>query len=137
MGAKATTQNARTKYIDRNQEVLHVIDIERLIGAEHPARLIWEFVGPQNIERFYEGVKAIDGVAGRECWDPRMLITMWIYAYSEGISAAREISRLCEYHPGFQWITGLRVVNHRTLSGFRTGHGEALHQLFVDVLGAM
>ena len=137
MSAKGSAENARTKYIDRNQQVLHVIDIERLIDAEHPARLIWEFVGTQKLERFYEGVKAIEGVAGRECWDPRMLITMWIYAYSEGISAAREISRLCEYHPGFQWITGLRVVNHRTLSGFRSGHGEALHQLFVDVLGAM
>ncbi|MCC6265467.1 MAG: hypothetical protein IT169_17980 [Bryobacterales bacterium] len=32
---------------------------------------------------------------------------------------AREIARQCEWEPGFGWLTGLRKVNHHTLSDFR------------------
>jgi transposase len=134
---KVTAHNARTIRADRDQQVLRAIDVNELIEPEHPARLIWEFLDSQNLDRFYEGIKAVQGVAGRECWDPKVLITLWIYAYSEGISSAREISRLCQHHPAFQWITGLLVVNHWNLSQFRVQHAEALHNLFVDVLGAM
>jgi len=38
--------------------------------------------------------------AGRPVWDPRLLISLWLYAYKGGVSSAREIARLCEYHPG-------------------------------------
>jgi hypothetical protein len=76
-------------------------------------------------------------VAGRPVWDPRLLISLWIYAYKDGVSSAREIARLCEYHPAYQWLTGLEVVNYHTLADFRIGHKEALDQLFIEVLGVL
>ncbi|MBM3302092.1 MAG: IS1182 family transposase, partial [Deltaproteobacteria bacterium] len=48
-----------------------------------------------------------------------------------------EIARLCEYHPAYQWLTGLEVVNYHTLADFRMQHKEALDQLFVEVLGVL
>jgi hypothetical protein len=45
-----------------------------------------------------------------------------VYAYSQGIGSAREIARLMAYHPGFQWLTGMREINHHTLSDFRVKH---------------
>jgi len=54
----------------------------------------------------------------------RLLISLWIYAYKEGVHSAREIAQLCEYHPAYQWLTGLEVVNYHTLADFRTGHKE-------------
>ena len=54
-----------------------------------------------------------------------------------GISSAREISRRCEYEPAFQWLTGLEVVNHHTLSDFRIEHREALDELFTQVLAVL
>lgn len=128
---------ARVKRADRDQIKLKVIDIDQMIGRGHSARAIWQFVGRQNLDSFYEGIKAVEGVAGREAWDPKVMITIWIYAYSRGISSAREISRLCRYDPAFVWITGDMEINHHSLSDFRISQGEGLKQLFVEVLGAM
>jgi transposase len=35
------------------------------------------------------------------------LISLWLYAYSQGISSAREIARQCAFEPGFAWLCGL------------------------------
>jgi transposase len=40
-----------------------------------------------------------------------VLISLWIYAYKDGVNSAREIACLCEYHPAYQWLTGMEVVN--------------------------
>jgi len=60
-----------------------------------------------------------------------------LYSYSRGISSAREISRRCEYEPPFQWLTGLNVINHHTLSDFRVEHRQALDDLFTQVLAVL
>ena len=39
-----------------------------------------------------------------------------------------------EYEPGLMWLTGMEVINHRTLSDFRIEHGEALADLFAQML---
>ncbi|MDZ7639238.1 MAG: transposase [Bryobacterales bacterium] len=63
-----------------------------------------------------------------------MLLAIWIYAYSRGVSSAREITRQCEWEPGLQWLTGLQKVNYHTLSDFRVQRGEEMKQLFGQVL---
>ena len=128
----------RVQGIDRRQMVLRPMEVEQLIPPDHTARAIWELVGQRDLGRFYAEIKAVEGVAGREPVDPRLLISLWIYAYSEKIGSAREIERRCgQLHPGFGWLTGLTVINHHTLSDFRTAHGAALEQLFVEVLGVL
>src|SRR5215470_3413535 len=127
----------RVKAVDREQMVMKTVDVEKLIDEDHPARSIWEIVGRENLEGFYREIKTVDGGLGRSPWDPRMMITLWIYAYSEGTGSAREIERLCEYHPAYQWITGMSVVNYHSLSDFRVENGEALKKLFVEILAAL
>jgi transposase len=118
--------------------VLRPFSVEQLIGEDHPARAIWELLGKLDLGRFYARIKAVEGTAGREAVDPRLLISLWVYAYSEKISSAREIERRCEQqHPGFSWLTGLRVINHHSLSDFHTAHRAALEQLFVEVLALL
>ena len=77
----------------------------------------------------------MEGEAGRPVWDPKVLMSLWIYAYKDGVSSAREIARLCEYHPAYQWLTGMEVVNYHTLADFRVEHQQALDGLFIEVLG--
>ena len=79
----------------------------------------------------------MEGEAGRPAHDPQLLISLWIYAYSEGVSSAREMARRCEYHPAYQWLTGWEVVNHHSLSDFRVQHQAALDELFAQVLGVL
>jgi len=84
--------------------------VERLIGEDHPARAIWELVGKLDLSSFRQTISAVEGVAGRPALDPHLLISVWIYAYSEGVSSAREITRRCEYDPVYQVSKGRMVV---------------------------
>ncbi len=127
----------RLKPIDRRQMVLRAVEVERLVPEDHPVRAIWEFVGRLDLSAFYAGIAAVQGHAGQSALDPHLLVSLWIYAYSEGISSAREVARLCDYDPAFQWLTGLEGINHHTLSDFRVKHGEALDRLFRQVLGLL
>lgn len=124
----------RFKPIDRQQFTWAALDVDQLIPPDHLARAIWEMVGRLNWSRFWAQSKAVEGVAGCTPYDPRLLASLWILAYSEGVGSARAIERRCEYHPAYRWLTGLAVVGHHTLSDFRVAHQERLDELFVQVL---
>lgn len=127
----------RLKYIDRDQLLLRTVIIDKLIDDKHPARAIWEFTGRLDLTPFHKNIEAVEGVAGRRATDPRLLVSLWIYALSQGVGSARKIAELCEYHPAFQWLTGTEEINHHTISDFRVDHKEALEKLFVQVLGIL
>ncbi|HWH72339.1 MAG TPA: IS1182 family transposase, partial [Candidatus Sulfotelmatobacter sp.] len=128
---------ARVKPIDRSQLVWRTVDVEHLIAEDHPARAIWALSGELDLQAFYQPIAAVQGVAGCPPWDPRLLVSLWVYAYSRGISSAREIARRCACEPAFQWLCGLALINHHTLSDFRVAHAAALQELFVEVLGVL
>lgn len=132
-----TDGKVKLRTVNRDQTMLAQIFVEERIGPEHKARAIWELTGKLDLSRFEESLKTREGRAGRAAWDPRLLVSVWVYAYSEGISSAREIERLMEWEPGLQWLGGLVAVNHHTLSDFRVEHREALDELFAQVLGML
>ena len=133
----APPARARIKPVDRNQMMMRPVDVERLIEEDHPARAIWDFTGQLDLSPYEKPIEAVEGVAGRPVWDPRLLISLWIYAYSRGIGSAREISRRLQYDPAFQWLAGLEVINYHTLSDFRVAFDQELTTLFTNSLGVM
>lgn len=124
------------KPIDRAQMWFRTVEVERLLAPDHPARLLWAAVGELDLSRYYEAIASTVEQGGRPATHPQLLITLWVYAYSLGIGAAREIERRCEYDPAFWWLTGMEKVNHHTLSDFRVQRKEELDELFTQVLGA-
>lgn len=130
-------RGAKPRYetIDREQLCWRVVDVERLIGEEHPARAVWEFVGKLDLSGYSSEIRAVEGQAGRPAWDPRLLVSLWVYGYSEGVGSGRAIEEMCEWDPAYQWLTGGRVVNAHTLTDFRVKHEQKLKGLFVQVLG--
>ncbi len=127
----------KMEIVDRRQLLLRTVDVEQLVPEDDSVRAIWELAGQLDLSRFYAAIASEEGAAGREAIDPRLLISLWVYAYSQGISSAREVSRLMEYHPGFQWLAGMRVINHHTLSDFRIDYKDALDDLFTQLLGVL
>lgn len=130
-------ENKSLRAINRQQMVLRPVDVDKLIEADHPARGIWEVVGSLDLSSFYEAIEAVEGEAGRPAHDPRLLVSLWIYSYSIGVASAREIARLCAYHPAYQWLTGLGEVNYHTLSDFRVRHEGGLQKLAGEILGVL
>lgn len=135
--SEAVVGRPRYEAINREQLFWRHVDVERLIGAEHPARAVWEFVGKLDLRGYQEEARAVEGKAGRPGWDPRLLISLWVYAYGKGMGSARAIEERCEWEPAYQWLTGAVVVNAHTLSDFRVKHDKALKDLFVQVLGLL
>lgn len=113
------------------------MDVEELIPGDHPARAIWDFVGALDLRAYAAKIKSVEGGAGRPAYDPQLLISVWIYSISKGEGSAREIERLCEFDPAYQWLTGMEVINHHSLSDFRIDHGRELDELFTQILGVL
>ncbi len=122
---------------NRNQLSWAAIDLDELIGSDHKARAIWHLTGQLDLTRFCERVRTAKGEAGRGAWDPRLLVSVWIYALSEHVNSAREIERLMVYEPGLIWLSGKEVINHHTLSDFRVTYQEALDDLFTKLLALL
>jgi transposase len=110
------------------------VDVEKMIDDDQSARSIWEMIGGLDLSLYLGKIAAVEGRAGRDHTSPQLLISLWLYAYSRGISSAREIARRCEFEPAFQWLCGLQPISHRTLSGFRSDNHEALGSVFVQVV---
>jgi transposase len=90
--AVADSRLPRLRVVDRAQMCWHVVDVERLIEDDHPARAIWELVGGLDLTSFLIPIGSVEAQAGRPAFDPQLLISVWLYAYSRGISSAREIA---------------------------------------------
>jgi len=130
-------ENLKLRVPNRDQLSWARIDLEELIPGDHKARAIWHLTGKLDLTRFREGLCTVKGDAGRAAWDPRLLVSIWVYMLSEGVNAAREIERLMEYEPGLMWLSGREVINHHTLSDFRAEHREALDDLFSRLLALL
>lgn len=134
---RPVTAAAKLRTVDRNLPMLAQIVAEELIPQDHKARAIWALVGHLDLSRFELPLKSRQGCVGRPAWDPHLLVSLWIYAYSERISSARELERLMEWEPGLQWLGGLKTVSCHTLSDFRVDQREALDELFAQLLGVL
>lgn len=127
----------RLIYADRRQLCWTMLDVELLVGPDDSVRAIWELVGRLDLSAFASRVGSFEGAAGRPAYDPALLVSQWIYAYSRGIGSAREIERRLAFDPGFRWLAGLMIINHHTLSDFRVAHHSALGLLFTQLLPAL
>ena len=134
---RAPHGSVKLRSINRQQTMLAQIYVEELIPADHKARAIWDLVGRMDLSQFAEALRTTAGCAGRPAWDPQLMVSLWVYAYSEGISSAREIERIMAWEPGMQWLGGLVTVNHHTLSDFRVEHKAALDELFAQLLAVL
>ena len=62
-------ENASSKplirYVNRQQMSWRVVDVERLIGEDHPARAIWTLVGRLDLSPFYRSIESSAEEGGR------------------------------------------------------------------------
>jgi transposase len=124
----------RLRVPERRQMAMIVQCPDDLVREDHPVRVVMAVVEKLELSDFSDGIEAREGVAGRDATDPQLLVALWLYASTRGIGSARELARRCEESAPFRWLCGGVTVNHRLLSEFRTGHSQALDDLFTQVL---
>lgn len=121
----------------RQQIELQAVDIESLIGEDHPARVIWAYVEGLDLSELEARIKARSGRPGHPAISPRLLLALWLVATSDGVGSARALERLCNSHDVYRWLCGGVSVNYHTLADFRVGHADLLDRLLAEHLAAL
>jgi transposase len=127
----------RLRLADREQVRLVPIALDELIPTDHDVRFLWTLVSDWDLARFLDTIRARGTAPGRPATDPRILITLWLYASTRGISTGRELARLCEESLPYRWICGGVSLNYHTLDDFRVDHGDAVNDLLTQMLAVL
>lgn len=123
---------ARLREPVRDQIELRSVDLDALLSADHPARLIWDYVSRVDLQVLEQKVRAREHTPGQAPASPRLLLALWLYATSEGIGSARALARLCDGHDAYRWLCGGVSVNYHGLADFRTAEPELLDRLLSE-----
>jgi len=67
-------------------------------------------------------------------YHPRMMVTLLLYSYTQGVFSSRRIMKRCERDAAYRAIVHDDAPNFRTISDFRKLHLSELEGLFVQVL---
>ena len=70
-------------------------------------------------------------MAGQHAYHPRLITSILIYAYSQGVFSSRKIEARCKKDLSFMYISHLNCPNFRVLSDFRKDNWQFFKSCFV------
>jgi transposase len=118
---------------DRDQPMLLPPDLRDWLDDDHLAWFVIDAVAELDVEPFY-GAYRTDG-HGAAAHDPKMMVTLFAYAYAVGERSSRGIERRCREDVAFRVICANQAPDHATIARFRVRHEKALAGLFGQILG--
>jgi transposase len=127
----------RLRLPQRTQTVIGYGSLDDLLAPEHEARVVWSVVDSLDLSAFYADVRAVAGSPGRDATDPRVLVSLWLYATLQGVGSARELDRLRREGDPYKWLCGGVSLNYHTLADFRVDHGAALDALLTRIVASL
>src|SRR5881275_1372389 len=107
-------------------------DVRDWLAADHLAWFVIDVVGQMDLSAFYGAYRA-DG-HGRAAYEPSLMVTLVLYAFSTDVRSSRAIERHCRQDVAYRVITGNVVPDHATIARFICRHDRALSELFGEVL---
>ena len=120
------------KQANYDQQWLFPPSLEDLLGKDHPARMVREFVDAQNLEGL--GFKIRTAEEGRPNYSSSLLLKVWLYGYVSKIRHTRALERACMDQIGMLWLTGMQSPDHTTLWRFWRDNRAGLRKLFKELL---
>lgn len=136
-GAAAPAGRPRLREPERRQVELRAVDLDSIIGTDHPVRTVWAYVERLDLRVLEDRVRAREGLPGHPPIAPRLMLALWLYATSQGVGSARALARLCESEDAYRWLCGGVSVNYHTLAAFRVGEEALLDALLVENVAAL
>ena len=108
------------------------VDRRDWLPEDHLAYLIRDMVREMDLSPFYRRY-AGDGRRNRP-YEPRMMVTVLIYAYATGVFSSRRIVRKLHEDVAFRMLCGGSFPRHRTICEFRRRHLDDFRHLFLEVV---
>ena len=116
----------------RDQGFLLPPDVRDWLPGDHLAWFVIDAVAQLDLSAFYGAYRA-DG-HGAAAYEPSLMVTLLLYAYSTGVRSSRGIERHCCQDVAYRVVTGNVVPDHATVARFVVRHERVLAELFGQVL---
>jgi transposase len=133
----AATGKPRLRVPVRDQIEMRWESLDDLLEADHPARIVWAAICTLDLSSWLSAIKAVERHVGRDATDPRLLLSLWVYATLKGIGSARELDRLCGECLPYQWLCGGVSVNYHMLADFRSQGGDKWDELLTQIVAVL
>ena len=117
---------------DRDQDLLLPPSLKDWLPDDHLAWFVIDAVDELDLSDFYADYRE-DG-CGAAAHDPKMMVALFIYAYSTGVRSARQIERHCLEDVAFRVICAGQTPDHATIGRFKQRHERPIAELFGGVL---
>jgi transposase len=122
----------RFRKYTRDQRYLLPLSMKDWLPEGHPAWFVIDAVKEIDLDAFYEGYSA-DG-SGNIPYDPELMVTLLLFAYTQGIRSSRQIENKCQQDVAFRIVAANQQPDHVTIARFRKAKREKIHELFIEIL---
>src|SRR3972149_2554191 len=121
-------------FIECNREKIYLLPpgMRDWIPEGNLPWLIPDAVNKMDLSEFYRKYRP-DG-RGQAAFEPTMMVSLLLYAYSNGVRSSRTIEKLCERDISYRVISANTAPDHSTICRFRQENEEKVTGLFVEVL---
>ena len=112
--------------IEFNQRQLFPSNIFDMLADDHECYLyndIFQQLNTSSLERTFSRI-------GQNAYHPRLIVSILIYSYTQGVFSSRQIEKRCNEDLSFMYIAGMNCPNFRVLSDFRKGNVDFFHECF-------
>lgn len=115
---------------NRSQTNLLGYSIDDFAKADKKCRFIVEIVSHLNLDLLFNRYSD----QGGDSYAPDMMLSLWFFAYSNGITSTRVLEELCKFDTRYMYISCNMHPDHTTLSRFRKSNLDLLSDYFVQIL---
>ena len=117
----------------QDQPMLLAPDLQDWLPADHPARWVDDLVEHGlDLAPFFDDYTE---ARGGPPYDPRLMLKLLVYGYSNGVTSSRELERRCQHDVAFMFLTAQAAPDFVAISRFRRRHLAAFAALFTQALG--
>ena len=121
-------------YIPYNPEQVWLLppSVQDELGADHLVFFLHHAV--ERLE--LSGFETRSGGEGRPHYAAQLLLKVWLYGYTQGLTSSRRLEQRIQEDLGFRFLAGNLRPDHWTLNEFRKRHARALNDVFTQVVEA-
>jgi transposase len=119
------------KIYQQNQTYLFPPNLEDLIAATHPVRVVSEVIDSIDIDIIIKKYKG----GGATSYHPRMLLKVLVFGYLNNIYSSRRMEASVKENIHFMWLAGMTQPDHHTINRFRSERlRDILKEVFAQVV---
>ncbi|MEO0069056.1 MAG: transposase [candidate division WOR-3 bacterium] len=106
--------------------------LDEWIPQNHPARVVDLFV--DSLDMAALGIRENNQETGRPSYDPKLMMKLLLYGYSQGERSSRKLERLTYENTAYIWLTGNLHPDYRTIARFRQQNISVMRELLKKTL---